>query len=187
MHRPHSITWTTHTEESTTLLEATRLQEALLYTALHYTYMCNIVTEFYLYSIVYIYLINSRLDVTSSVRHHFRTIRTLSWCQISGKSREEFTVIELTHIHSISRGFSRGLCEYSDFFRDHQLRPQHIGDVRRDYIQIVDSNWDLKAVLIQVSYNQYKSFRATELQELQSFEQRYENTEHCESQLKSRF
>ena len=35
--------------------------------------MCNIVTEFYLYSIVYIYLINSRLDVTTSVRHHFRT------------------------------------------------------------------------------------------------------------------
>ena len=66
-------TWTTHTEESTTLLEATRLQEALLCTALHYTYMCNIVTEFYLYSIVYIYLINSRLDVTFSVRHHFRT------------------------------------------------------------------------------------------------------------------
>ena len=29
MHRPHSITWTTHTEESTTLLEATRQQEAL--------------------------------------------------------------------------------------------------------------------------------------------------------------
>ena len=36
----------------------------------------------------------------------------------------------------------------------------------------VDSNWDLKAVLIQVSYNQYKSFRATELQELQSFKPR---------------
>ena len=36
--------------------------------------MCNIVTEFYLYSIVYIYLINSRLDVTFSVRHHFRII-----------------------------------------------------------------------------------------------------------------
>ena len=62
--------------------------------------------------------------------------------------------------------------EYSDFFRDHQLQPQHIGHVRRDYIQIVDSNWDLKAVLIQVSYDQYKSFRATELQELQSFETR---------------
>ena len=44
--------------------------------------MCNIVTElvteFYLYSIVYIYLMNSRLDVTHSVRHHFCTIQTLS-------------------------------------------------------------------------------------------------------------
>ena len=60
MHRPQLITWTTHTEESKTLLEATRLQEALLYTALLEAlhYMCNIVTEFYLYSIVYIYLIN---------------------------------------------------------------------------------------------------------------------------------
>ena len=99
MHRLQLITWTTHTEESTTLLEATRLQEALLYTALHYTYMCNIVTEFYLYSIVYIYLINSRLDVTTSVRHHFRTTRTLSWCQrvvrIS-RNRENLTAIEST-------------------------------------------------------------------------------------------
>ena len=89
MHRPQLITWTTHTAETTTLLEATRLQKL-------YTCMCNIVTElvteFYLYSIVYIYLINSRLDVTHSVRHHFRTA-TLSWCQTSGKSREEFTVI----------------------------------------------------------------------------------------------
>ena len=71
MHRPQLVTWTTHTAEATTLLEATRLQKL-------YTYMCNIVTEFYLYSIVYIYLINSRLDVTHSVRHHFRTIQTLS-------------------------------------------------------------------------------------------------------------
>ena len=75
MHRPQFFTWTTHTVETTTLLEATRLQKL-------YTYMCNIVTElvteFYLYSIVYIYLINSRLDVTHSVRHHFRTIQTLS-------------------------------------------------------------------------------------------------------------
>ena len=47
------------------------------------------------------------------------------------KFKEEFT-----HTHSISRGFSRGLCEYSDFFRDHQLQPQHIGDVRRDYIHL---------------------------------------------------
>ena len=71
MHRPQFFTWTTHTAENTTLLEATRLQKL-------YTYMCNIVTEFYLYSIVYIYLINSRLDVTHSVRHHFRIIQTLS-------------------------------------------------------------------------------------------------------------
>ena len=59
----------------------------------------------------------------------------------------------------------------------------------------MDSNWDLKAVvLIQVSYDQYKSFRATELHraselriqsfratratELQSFEQRYENAQN---------
>ena len=46
---------------------------------------------------------------------------------------------------------------------------------------IVDSNWDLKqVVLIQVIYNQYK--------ELQSFKtQRYENLEHCKSQLKAIF
>ena len=75
MRRPQLITWTTRTAESTTLLEATRLQKL-------YTYMCNIVTElvteFYLYSIAYIYSINSRLDVTHSVRHHFHTIQTLS-------------------------------------------------------------------------------------------------------------
>ena len=73
-------------------------------------------------------------------------------------------MIELTHT-AFQKAFREGF-EYSDFFRDHQLRPQHIGDVRRDYIHFVDSNWDLKAVLIQVSYNQYKSFRATELQSL---------------------
>ena len=59
MHRPQLVTWTTHTAETTTLLDYRKL----------YTYMCNIVTEFYLYSIVYI---NSRLDVTFSVHHHFR-------------------------------------------------------------------------------------------------------------------
>ena len=62
MHRPQLVTWTTHTAEITTLLDYRKL----------YTYMCNIVTEFYLYSIVYIYLINSRLDVTFSICHHFR-------------------------------------------------------------------------------------------------------------------
>ena len=68
MHTHQFFTWTTHTAENTTLLDYKKL----------YTYMCKIVTEFYLYSIVYIYLINSRLDVTHSVRHHFRTIQTLS-------------------------------------------------------------------------------------------------------------
>ena len=62
MHTHQFFTWKTHTAENTTLLDYKKL----------YTYMCNIVTEFYLYSIVYIYLINSRLDVTFSVRHHFR-------------------------------------------------------------------------------------------------------------------
>ena len=122
MHRPQLITWITHSREHTTLLGQHTLQKQLDYKKL-YTYMCNIVTEFYLYSIVYIYLINSRLDVTHSVRHHFRTA-TLSWCQrVVGFSRnwENLTVIELTHnnnnndnrsetcTHSISRGFSRGL------------------------------------------------------------------------------
>ena len=81
MHRPQLITWTTHTAETTTLLEATRLQKL-------YTYMCNIVTElvteFYLYSIVYIYLINSRLDVTSSVCHHFRTATLSDTTKLTG-------------------------------------------------------------------------------------------------------
>ena len=68
-------------------------------------------------------------------------------------------------MHTAFQGAFREDFEYSDFFRDHQLQPQHIGDVRRDYIQIVDSNWDLKqAVLIQVSYDQHKSFRASEKQ-----------------------
>ena len=103
MHRPQLVTWTTHTAENTTLLDYKKL----------YTYMCNIVTEFYLYSIVYIYLINSRLDVTHSVRHHFRTIQTLSWCQISGKNsrnrRENLTVIELTHTTTTTVNSGRNL------------------------------------------------------------------------------
>ena len=41
MHRPQLVTWTTHTAETTTLLDYRKL----------YIYMCNIVTEFYLYSI----------------------------------------------------------------------------------------------------------------------------------------
>ena len=112
---------------------------------------------------------------------------TLSWCQNSGKSREEFTVIELTHannnnnnkagkfkeefthMHSISRGFSRGLCKYSDFFRDHKLRPQHIGDVRRDYIHFCGLELGLESSCFNPSQlrpiqelQNYKSFRATQ-------------------------
>ena len=37
MHRPQLITWELGQLEDTTLLEATRLQEALLHTAQHYT------------------------------------------------------------------------------------------------------------------------------------------------------
>ena len=87
----------------------------------------------------------------------------------ANKFKEEFTVIELTDTRTAFQEAFQEDFEYSDFFRDHKLRPQHIGDVRRDYIHFVDSNWDLKqaVVLIQVSYNQY-----TELQELQSFEPR---------------
>ena len=33
--------------------------------------------------------------------------------------------------------------KYSDFFQDHLLQPQHIGDVRREFI-LVDLKWDLK-------------------------------------------
>ena len=75
-------------------------------------------------------------------------------------------MIELTHT-AFQEAFREDF-EYSDFFRDHQLQPQHIGDIRRDYIHFVDSNWDLKAVLIQVSYDQYKSFRATRASELRN-------------------
>ena len=51
---------------------------------------------------------------------------------------------EFTHTHTAFQEAFREDFEYSDFFRDHQLHPQHIGDVRRDYIHFVDSNWDLK-------------------------------------------
>ena len=70
--------------------------------------MCNIVTEFYLYSIVYIYLINSRLDVTYSVHHHFR-IELYHGVRLVVKSREEFTVIELTDTQHFKRLFKRTL------------------------------------------------------------------------------
>ena len=114
MHTHQFFTWITHSREHTTLPGQHTLQRTQLYkTTRSSTHMCNIVaelvTEFYLYSKVYIYLINSKLDVTYSVHHHFHTLQTLSWCQISGKSREEFTVIELTHTQHFKRLFERTL------------------------------------------------------------------------------
>ena len=82
--------------------------------------MCNIVTEFYLYSIVYIYLINSRLDVTFSVRYHFRTIQTLSWCQTSGKIQGGI-YSDRTHRYTAFQDAFQEDFEYSDFFQDHPL------------------------------------------------------------------
>ena len=38
------------------------------------------------------------------------------------------------HTHSAFQEAFQEDFEYSDFFRDHQLQPQHIGDVRREYI-----------------------------------------------------
>ena len=82
----------------------------------------------------------------------------------------------IEHTHTAFQEAFREDFKYSDFFQDHQLQPQHIGDVRRDYIHFVDSNLDLKAVvLIQVSY------RATRASELRT--QRYENIEHCKSRF----
>ena len=83
-----------------------------------------------MYSIVYIYLINSRLDVTTSVHHHFRTA-TLSWCQISGKIQGGI-YSDQTHTHNNNVGkfkeefitFQEAFredFEYSGFFQDHQL------------------------------------------------------------------
>ena len=74
--------------------------------------MCNIVTElvteFYLYGIVYIYLINSRLDVTYSIHHHFH-IELYHGVRLLVKSRKEFTVIELTDTQHFKRLFERTL------------------------------------------------------------------------------
>ena len=80
-------TWTTHTAEDTTLPDYKKL----------YTYMCNTVTEFYLYSIVYIYLINSRLDVTFSVRHHFRTIQLYQYVHLLHNTVQNISQIVQNH------------------------------------------------------------------------------------------
>ena len=54
----------------------------------------------------------------------------------ASKFKEEFIVIELTHTHTAFQEAFREDFEYSDFFRDHTLQPQHIGDVRRDFIHL---------------------------------------------------
>ena len=54
--------------------------------------------------------------------------------------------------------------KYSDFFRDHLLRPQHIGDVRREFIYCGLETGLEKAVLIQVIYDQHNKSFKTEVQ-----------------------
>ena len=91
LQRVHNSTWTTHTAETTTLLDYKKL----------YTYMCN--------------------------------IQTLSWCQTSGKIQGGI-YSDRTHT-AFQEAFQQDF-EYSDFFRDHPLQPQHIGDVRREFIHL---------------------------------------------------
>ena len=86
MHTHQFFTWTTHTAENTTLLDYKKL----------YTYV-QLVTEFYLYSIVYIYLINSRLDVTFSVCHHFRIANFIRLHII-----EDTTLLEALHVQLVT-------------------------------------------------------------------------------------
>ena len=75
MHRPHSITWTGDFREHTTPLEGTTRSSTLHCTTLHLDVQhCNRILLVQ-YSIP---IFNSRLDVTTSLRHHFRTTRTLS-------------------------------------------------------------------------------------------------------------
>ena len=61
--------------------------------------------------------------------------QTLSWCQISGKIQRlfsEFYSDPNSHI-AFQEAYQEDF-KYSDFFRDHKLWPQHIGDVRREFI-----------------------------------------------------
>ena len=44
----------------------------------------------------------------------------------------EISYSDQTHIYTYT-AFQEDL-KYSDFFRDHLLQPQHIGDVRREFI-----------------------------------------------------
>ena len=59
-------------------------------------------------------------------------LQTLSWCQISGKIQEQRFYSDQTHT-AFQEAFQEDL-KYSDFFRDHLLQPQHIGDIRREFI-----------------------------------------------------
>ena len=81
--------------------------------------MCNIVTElvteFYLYSIVYIYLINSRLDVTHSVCHHFRTLKILSWCQKCVATLLDYKKLH-TCVQHCNRTCNRILLDYKKLY-----------------------------------------------------------------------
>ena len=74
---------------------------------------------------------------------------------------------------------------FQEAFRDHIATTTAYWRCKERLYSFVDSNRDLKAVvLIQVSYDQYKSFRATRASELhraselriQSFEQGTKNT-----------
>ena len=107
------------------------------------------------------------------------------------KSREEFTVIEHTrtttttpinsrknlHTHSISRGFSRGLCEYSDFFRDHIAtttaywrRKERLYSFFFFGLELgLESSCFNPSQLRPIQEIQSFESRASELQELQSF------------------
>ena len=97
------------------------------------------------------------------------------------KSKEEFTVIELTQnnnnnnadkfkeefTHTHAQHFKRLFERTLRIFR---LLPRPLATTtaywrcKERLYSFVDLNWDLKAVvLIQVSYNQYKSFRASEV------------------------
>ena len=62
-------------------------------------------------------------------------LQTLSWCQISGKIFVcEFYSDPSSQIHIAFQEAYQEDFKYSDFFQDHQLWPQHIGDVRREFI-----------------------------------------------------
>ena len=73
--------------------------------------MCNIVTEFYLYSIVYIYLINSRLDVTNSVRHHFRTYKLYQMICLTIRNKRK--TIDRNR-YKLDKNRNRGLYTFQD-------------------------------------------------------------------------